>query len=90
MIPSISTPRLSVCENTETEQLTQAISITIFFSSQGNVNFNRGRTDEHAKIHSAAESHIEEIIHREIVQSVFQLYICLWLQPKNSFFIAEE
>lgn len=90
LIPSISTPRLTICENTEIEQLTPAISIMVFSFSQGNVNFKQGQIDEHAKICSAVESHIEEIIQMEIVHSVFQLYIWLWLQPYHSFFIAKE
>lgn len=74
---------------TGAEQLTQATSV-IFSSSQGNVNFKQGQTDEHAKIRSAVESYSKEITELEIVQNVFQLYIWLWLQPYHSFFIAKD
>lgn len=90
LIPSFNTPRLTVCENTETEQFIQAISIVIFSYSQWNVNFRQGQIDEYGKIYSEVESHIEDIIQMENFQHAFQLCIWLWLQPYHSFFIAKE
>lgn len=75
LIPSFNTPRLTVCENTETEQLTQAISIIIFSYSLWNVNFKQGQIDEYGKIYSEVESHIEDIIQMENFQHASQLRI---------------
>lgn len=70
-------------KQSETEQLTQAISIMVFSFSQGNANFKQGQIDERAKLRSAVESHSEEITQMEIIQSIFQLYTWLWLQPQH-------
>lgn len=64
----------------------------IFSFSQGNGNFKQRPIDEHARICSAMESHIEEIIQMEMIQTMFQLYIwlCLQSKPYHSFVITKE
>lgn len=88
LIPNITTPRQTVKTQRQNSSLKQFHMIFSF--TQGNGNFKHGPIDEHARICSAVESHIEEIIQLEIIQTMFQLYIWLCLQTYHSFVITKE